>query len=132
YKVKQEAATIFHLYKWSNIIELLPDDILNIENIYLRSTSINIHSKRKLKKIFDPGAELIFGHERNVFCKYISKKAKKSVQVLLDDGAGSVAFKHDNVVKNGGRIQKLTEKFFGVHGYHIQPEYFFTAYKDKI
>lgn len=132
YKIKKEAETVLPLYNWSNIIELIPDKVLKIRNSLLHSALTSLISKKNLNKLFDPEAELIFGHERNVFCRYMSMKGKNSVQILLDDGAGSIAFKHDHVVKHGGRLPLYIERFFGVKDYHIKPDYFFTAYQDKI
>jgi hypothetical protein len=132
HKIKKEAESVLHLFKWSKVIDLVPEKFLKINNLLLRTAVINYSARRKLNKIFDPEADLIFGHERNVFCRYISKKGKHARQVLLDDGAGSIAFKHDHEVKHGGRLPVLTEKYFGVENHFVRPDLFFTAYRDKI
>ena len=132
HKVKSELMTIIDIYKWSAVIHLFPEWMLKIKYFSVRTPIMNIWAKYRLDRIFSPQSVLIFGHERNLYCRYIAKKSKTSIQVLLDDGAGSLAFNKDAPVHISGKVSVALEKYFGVKDYLVHPHYFFTAYKEKL
>lgn len=117
---------------WSKIYVLNPSWLFKIKNRKLQIITHTLWAKFRLNKFFVEKAELIFGHDKTLYCQYISKKGKACRQVLLDDGTSSLNFNRRVSYTNFNSNRKLIYSVFGVKDYKVKPDIFFSAYKEKL
>lgn len=132
YILEEIKGALYFFDNWSNIHILNPSWLFKIKKGKLKIIIHALWAKYQLNKFFIDKAELIFGHDKTLYCQYISKKGKSCKQILLDDGTSSLNFNQRLSYDRFNNNRKLIYSVFGVKDYKIKPDVFFSAYKEKL
>lgn len=117
---------------WSNISILYPKWYFNLKLKKLQPIVDALWSRYRLSRLLDKSAYTVLGHDRTLYCRYVSKNGNPAGQVLLDDGTCSINYYFRETFKSLSRKGKLISLIYGLKEYRVQPQYFFTAYKDVL